>query len=372
MATRPSITVNVRASQTLYTTGPGALIGSATKIARAGADITEGFKVDSPLGTFPVNAQEKNFEDNRNDQWVEWVSFGSSQNDSDTHIVETDSSGDINVLGVNCEDVQVVTDGISNGIAITASSSSKGINILRDASNTDNGILVTSNDGATGVAVQIDVTGNSTGLLVQAQQLPGITIAMTANGGVVSPHLNLSAITQLPSGVLRAGHIWRETQSGKDDLRCGIDTATPGYIRVTKQAPCYARSPDVAGFLISGSATEQLIIAFSFDTDFRPAVSSRVKVTIWGQMQLQSDQSNDITLIVRDTTAGGNPTACQIEIQTPDTGVVSEFEVSTTYAQTYVLPADGARNFDLVWTGTNGAASSIFKGWVEIEEIPGS
>jgi hypothetical protein len=74
---------------------------------------------------------------------------------------------------------------------------------------------------------------------------------------------------------------------------------------------------------------------------------------------------------VRDTTAGGDPTICQIEIQSPDTGVVSEFEMSTTYAQTYLLPGGGARSFDLVWSGTNGSASSIFKGWVEIEEIPG-
>ncbi len=373
MATRPSITVNVRASAANYTTGDPALITTATKIARSGADISEGYKVDTVASPQAVFAQNKNFEDNRNDQWVEWVSLGSSQDDSDTHIVETDSSGDINVLGVNCEDVQVVTDGTTNGITITANSSSKGINLLRDASNTDNGILVTSQDGATGVAVEIDVSGNSTGLLVQAQQAPGITVAMTPDGGVLSPHINLNAVTQLPSGTVRAGHIWRETQSGKDDLRCGIHTATPGYIRVTKQAPCYARSSDISNFTISGtSITDAVITTFAFDTDFRPSVGDRVKVTLWGQVRLGSNDANDITLDVRDTTTAGNDVICSIQVGNPATGHLGNFHQSATYAQTYNLPADGARNFDLVWSGDIDGVSARFTGWVEIEEIPGA
>lgn len=372
MATRPSITVNVRASDAVYTTGVAALVGKATKISRSGADIAEGYKVDSPLGSQPVTAQEVNFEHNRNDLWVEWVSFGSSQADFDTHIVETDSSGDINVVGVNCFNAQVVTNGTENGITITANTGSKGINLVRDASNNDTGLLVTSNDGATGSAVRIDVSGDSTALLINAQSSPGLSILMTPDGGVLAPHITMATSSQLPSGTLSAGDIWLQQQTGKNDLRCGIGTSIAGYIRVAQQAPCYARSTDQVGFVISGSGTDQPITSFSFDTQLQPAAGNRVKVTLWGQVRLASNQVNNFSLIVRDTTAAGNPTICDIEIANPDTGVAGTFDVSATYAQTYSIPAGGARNFDLVWTGTNGAASSVFKGWVEIEEIPGA
>ena len=372
MPTRPTIPITVRASQSTYTTGPVSLRTTLTKIPRAADDITEGYKVDYPVGTHPVNAQEKNFEDNRNDLWIEWVSLGSNQDDTDAHIVETDSSGDINVIGVNCEDVQVATNGIDDGVEITANSSSKGINLIRDAGNTDNGILVTSEDGATGAAVRLDISGDSTGILINAQESPGLSILMTANGGNVAPHITMATTNQLPTGTLSAGDIWLQQQTGKNDLRCGIGTSTPGYIRVAKQAPCYARSPDVVNFVINDTQTNEPMATFSFDSEFRPAAAARVKVTIWGRIESDSNQDNNITISVRDKTASGNPAICSIPIRTPTTVASQQFNISTTYAQTYLLPTGGARDFDLVWSGTHsGGQVSEFTGWAEIEEIPG-
>lgn len=93
MPTKPG-PITIRATDSVYSTGPLALIGAATKIDPGGdPDYVEGHKVDSPLGTFLVLAQHENFYNNRNDTVLDWVLAGSFTNSVDAHIVETDSSG---------------------------------------------------------------------------------------------------------------------------------------------------------------------------------------------------------------------------------------------------------------------------------------
>lgn len=123
MPTKPGA-ITVRASQLNYSTGPLALIGSATKITTAGAQTTEGYKVDSPLGTFPVPAQAINFFNNQTDVWIaNWVFLGTSAADEDAHIVETDSDGETNlaslVAGGTTSDAESVTITPNSGSGAT-------------------------------------------------------------------------------------------------------------------------------------------------------------------------------------------------------------------------------------------------------------
>lgn len=93
MATKPAITIVVRASDPNYSNGPALLVGTPTKIARTSPQQSEGYLVDSPLGDFPVPAQAVNFEENRTDLMLEWVTFGSETADLDAHILESDATG---------------------------------------------------------------------------------------------------------------------------------------------------------------------------------------------------------------------------------------------------------------------------------------
>ena len=158
MATRPTIPISIRAADTIYSTGEPLLVGTPTKISRTGPDIAEGYKVDTAGSPAPVFAQNKNFEDNRTDQWLEWVSNGSDSNTFTSNIVETDSSGDINVNGVNCANAQVSTNGISDGVVIQAFSGSKGLVLLRDGGSVDDGMNIISFDGASGPTVNLQST----------------------------------------------------------------------------------------------------------------------------------------------------------------------------------------------------------------------
>lgn len=368
MATRPSITVNVRASQANYTTGPAVLIGTATKITRAGADITEGYKVDSPLGTSPVSAQETNFEDNRNDQWVLWVSEGSSAAGGDTHIVETDSSGDINVVGVNSENIRVTPNTGNDGIEVTTSGGSKGVEVLQDATSTDHGVNVTSTVGAAAPAYFASTRSN-VGVLVSHGSLAGLSIGATANGGVVGPSIALTSNT-IESNDDTVGTFWNREQNSIKNVKMGMGTSA-GYPIIAKNAPCYARSGE-GTFVLTGSQTNQTIRSnFSFKTDQLPQDSDSVRVVIWGQTSLFAGQENEVTLKVRDVTAG-NITICEITLQSVNNSGSSFFiQHSATFSETYILPSSGARTFDLVWTGDVTGNSGSFSGYVEIEQLRG-
>ena len=368
MATRPTIAVTVRASATNYSTGDPALIPSVTKIARAGPDMIEGYKVDTLISPQAVSAQNKNYEDNVVDQWAEWVSLGSSANGGNTHIVETDSGGDISIQRANCRDVRVAPNTGSDGIEVTTSGGSKGLEVLQDATCTDHGVNVTAVLGAAAPAF-FSSTVSSVGMLISHGSIDGLVLGSTANGGIVGPSIRMSSNTIEPINN-SVGTLWNREQNSIENLKTGMGSSA-GYIIIAKNAPCYARSALVAGFALLGSQTDQVIASsFTWKTDQVPQDNDQVRVTIWGKIGLNSDEVNTVELKVRDTTAVAE--ICTLTIANPDNGSGVFEQQSATFSAIYTLPAAGARNFDLVWDGVvNGGFSGNFTGYVEIEQLRG-
>ena len=225
----------------------------------------------------------------------------------------------------------------------------------------------------TATAYKAVVTGAGNGLDIEGQSGAGLLIGMTPDGsGDVAANIKLIALGQLPAGTITAGEIWPQQMLGRLYMRAGIGLSTPGYMRLSKQPTCYARSAKISAFILNGSETDEEIAAsFTWSTDMLPAAGGKVRVTIWGWVDAESDGDNSFTLAVRDTTAVGSPKICEIEIRNPNVSVSAQFKWSATFADVYTLPAAGARNFDLVWSGTIGASVAFFTGWVEIQEIPG-
>lgn len=90
MATRPTITLDIRASNATWdATAPVPLQGLANKTpVPIASKIANGWNGDEKPG-----AQEWNFYDNRNDQWVFWVTEGSALALLSPHIKESDAFG---------------------------------------------------------------------------------------------------------------------------------------------------------------------------------------------------------------------------------------------------------------------------------------
>lgn len=90
MATRPTIVLDIRASNATWdATAPVPLQGLNNKTpVPIAAKIANGWNGDEKPG-----AQEWNFYDNRNDQWVFWVTEGSALALLAPHIKESDASG---------------------------------------------------------------------------------------------------------------------------------------------------------------------------------------------------------------------------------------------------------------------------------------
>jgi hypothetical protein len=369
MPVKPSITVDVRASQAVYTTGPVGLIGKDTKIQRAAADVTEGHKVDSPLGTFPVDAQNENYGDNVVDQYALWTSLGTNAADGDAHIVETNETGDIAVLGIECRDLRVTPNAGTDGIEVTTSGGSKGVEVIQDVTSTDHGVHVTSADGAAAPAVFVD-TVSTVGMLIEHGSLGGLVIDSTADGGIVGPSIQMdpNTIEPINNGV---GTFWNREQNSIENVKVGMG-GSAGYIVVAKNPLCYARSVR-ASHALTGSVVDQVLgPTFSFKTDQVPQDASEVTVTIWGQMTTRASQDNTIVLRVRDTNAG-NAVICQLFIYTlehtsPTTNTIRQ---SATISDIYQLPGSGTRTFDLVWTGDTTGVSATFEGYVEVQELRG-
>lgn len=88
MATKPASTVEVWASNNLFTVGPYA--GLDTKQTIPPATVADGFV---PGSAFPSSAEHVNDWLNRASALLRWVYLGSSAGAADAHIVETDSDG---------------------------------------------------------------------------------------------------------------------------------------------------------------------------------------------------------------------------------------------------------------------------------------
>lgn len=375
---KPVFSINVRASQTNYTTGP---ISTQTKDARTSDQITEGYVPDSPLGTFPVAAQGVNFHDNQTDEVGVWVLDGSNQPDSTAHIVETDASGKVDIRAIDSEIVRLV--GVSGSVVLDiVADAAEGLVVHQHAASIGAEFI-----GAVGAPTQevvkitaegeqalvIDCTDEGAPIVITAENAIGVSIGMIEDGGGnVGPSLFMSALGKVPTLGTPAGSMWSQQQTAIVNLRAGMQSGAEGYVRLSKNAPCYARSASVFGFVLSGTPTDQIVLGdFTWDPDVVPSDVAVVRITIWGQISQDSNSITSAGLFVRDKTAGGDPTVHSITIATPDSGVAG-FEVhSCTSATIYTLPSSGARDFDLVWSGDAGAASGALDVFVEIEQVTG-
>lgn len=88
MATKPSSTPEIWASNALYTTGP--FIGLSSKVVPPGAIAAEGHR---PGAAFPTPAEYENSQQNRITALCQWVFSGNNTGTADAHIVETDATG---------------------------------------------------------------------------------------------------------------------------------------------------------------------------------------------------------------------------------------------------------------------------------------
>jgi hypothetical protein len=87
---------------------------------------------------------------------------------------------------------------------------------------------------------------------------------------------------------------------------------------------------------------------------------------------MESDATTSVLLEVRDKTVGGDPTICESFVGKPTMTANGRITMSATMSTLYTLPASGARDFDLVWTGTAGTSDvGIVSAFVEIQEIAG-
>lgn len=257
------------------------------------------------------------------------------------------------------------------GIAIEASHN--------DASATLPVIVATTGDNAAD-GIEVVCEGTGVGIDVIAEGQAGVRITMNANGGGgIGEAILMSLQTQKPDSP-GAGSLWAQQLTGIPAMRMGVLGATGldgtdyGYVCRTMQAPCYAKTPFVASFVMTGTTTVDQVISgdFSFQTGLLPQQASLVRITLWGRVAQDNGSATSATFEVRDKTAVGDPAVLSVEINGHNNGQSGNDKQSCTFSQEYQLPAAGARTFDLVWSGTVGAASGDFRGWVEIEEIGGS
>jgi len=234
-------------------------------------------------------------------------------------------------------------------------------------------VQATTGDNAA-TAFRAVVEGTGQGLDVEGALSAGIRCTMFEDGGNnVGPALDLQ--NQLvPTLSPTAGHMWQEQGGAQVNLRCGVGVGDRGYVRVAHQPQCYARSNQItAKTLITGAQVDvEVAPEFSWAANMVPAKVAKVRVTIWAQIAHDADDATSVTLDVRDKTAGGDPVICSVQVSKPDLGAAVLSVESATISQIYTLPASGARDFDLVWSGTAGVLQSgIVDALVEIEEIAG-
>src|SRR5688572_32336253 len=130
MATKPSSTPEIWASNALYTTGP--FIGLSSKAVPAPAVAAEGHR---PGSAFPTPAEYENSQQNLITTWIKsWLSLGSSAGAADAHVVETNAAGRATLHGLTVND-------LVNEVAVLLT----GVGVLTPA------VLVTNTSGGGGV-----------------------------------------------------------------------------------------------------------------------------------------------------------------------------------------------------------------------------
>jgi len=387
MATRPTIPILVRASATNYTTGPPPLVATVTKIdpeSTLPGQTIEGWKVDSPLGSFPIFAQWKNFFENRNDQWVEWVTNGSSAGAKDAHVVETDIdgrttvagatiTGDVNRVGLTVsastlgDQAMIVTGGNSdeavsispgtNQHALVISTVGKGNGNCIDLSpdSTGGGILIngTPDVGVTAFGTTTGGTFSSTtGDALEGICANGVALRCQSNGTGVPFHIERWTVE--PSVFPESGgSMWSfdSATTNGDSIKCRLNNDIAYFhTSINKFAYCSVQSG--AGTVVTVSP----LFAETFEKESTPdaAIDVMVTASIIAEMTVAPSGDPHFGVItVNDDTGPGGP-AIKSLFMHEDTGTASR-ERGYSWRWVYTLPAGGPRTFSAQLSATTGA-----------------
>ena len=202
MATKPSSTPEIWASNALYTTGP--FIGLSSKAVPAPAIAAEGHR---PGSAFPTPAEYENSQQNLITTWIKnWLSLGSSAGAADAHVVETNAAGRTAVTGLTVNDPVDET-----AVSITAVATAANMGLL--VSCTTGGTAVATSIGNAGAINYLAGTGSgggAEGMRVAMSGTPntGTGVRVNADNATAAPALRVEHqgsgaglfVTQIGSG----------------------------------------------------------------------------------------------------------------------------------------------------------------------------
>jgi hypothetical protein len=171
MPTKPSATVTIWASNALHLFGD--YPGDPTKVSAGAGVVAAGLIPGDPA---PPTAEECNNEFNIWTQFLEWVKLGTSANDADAHLVETDDDGDISVRRG-----EFFTDGaFLNAVEATATGGGAGVY----GESNGNGVVGQSVFGGSGYGVRGFASSNSSGVRGQGSGIGYGGYFTAGSGGV--------------------------------------------------------------------------------------------------------------------------------------------------------------------------------------------
>lgn len=255
MAVKPTDLTPIWATQLNYTTGPAALIGTATKVSPGGAEV-EGWKADQK-----PPAQWDNFTYNFVGKYVNWVRLGSKAADLGAHIIETDSAGEafiakINGGGTALGDSAAVYTSNAAGACMTIADTIGSFALVVTSGSTLAGIRSTQT--GTGAAIEGRLSGASaTGSAVTGDAGSNGAFGVDGDGGTAGVGVSGTGGGS-SSGVIGTGGA---TGMGMD----GVGGATSG---IGVRGRSLTSSSGVLGISVDGIGVEG-----TTDTGSNPAVS---------------------------------------------------------------------------------------------------
>lgn len=168
---KPAGTVQIWADNAVHLFGD--YPGDATKVNPGAGVVAAGLIPGDPA---PPTAEETNHEFNRWTLFLAWVAEGTSANDADAHIVETDANGDISVRRGT-----FFTDGaFLNAVTATATGGGSGV----FGSSNSNGVTGQSVFGGSGYGVRGFASSNSSGVRGQGSGVGYGGYFTAGSGGV--------------------------------------------------------------------------------------------------------------------------------------------------------------------------------------------
>ncbi len=404
MATKPTVTVAIRADDLNYTTGPAALIGTNTKIAPLSADNDEGLKVDSPLGTFPALAQHHNFWHNRTDQWARWVELGTNADDEDAHLVETDANGEISAVeaeftgstGRNFTlDVTKLGGGPPNGgataLRVFVDDGATGVDIDATAGLGTSVALKANNDGITqtaeisnngdGLALLVDSVGDVVlsviGTKLSGDHVVSVNATNTGTGGIKinvddSPAITmLSQVTEPPSSG-SSGGMWTIDNSAlpnstPDVIKCRLDNARlPFWTARTKFVWGYVEN-------LTGTVSGATIINLdaSFATGGIPDEASDVLLLLTARLSQVIAGSTTIFGVVKFFDETNDPGVPFRTFSVREEASVLSESKEYTFRAPYALPAAGQRLMRATFEADQGSTMGWTDALFSVQGNPG-